>query len=363
MHQKEYTGDVQDVQVIAELDTSSIYDRLWQPYIATLGNGHLVAAYGAQFRGKIDMGDIYATVSQDDGNTWAPPVLVFDHREAIGGVRYGYLNPSFVRPAGTDTLWCFATQSPMFKRTGDDNMLVAAYSVDGGWSWQRIPLACDFWTPIITCNAPVPIVRDGQTKYLLPAHRGPFVRGEEHSDFMAFFLESGDLLHWRMGAYTPSPESDPVFLAEGTLAKRPSGDLTIVYRTAKYAATRPIQPSDGRCAYRCNSSDDGRTWSEAVPEPECPNTWSKAWYQIDDDGTELYIYSPGPVMGRRELEWIERKPGAEHWSKPRVFFDGKNRNSYPTLAPMDGGSYVVWDSSWDYERIRTRICFGKFKRP
>ena len=114
-----YTGDVSDVRIIAELDMESIYDRLWQPYIANLGKRHLVCSYGAQFRGKVDLGDIYASVSEDDGESWHPPVLVFDHRNQIGGRHFGYLNPCFTKPAGTDTLWCFATRAPMFKRSGD----------------------------------------------------------------------------------------------------------------------------------------------------------------------------------------------------------------------------------------------------
>jgi hypothetical protein len=356
----EYRGDVKDVRIVAELDPHSIYDRLWQPYVANLGNGHLVTVYGAQFRGKQDMGDLYASVSKDGGDTWQHPVYVFDHRCPVGTRRYGYLNPSLVRPEGTDTLWCFATRAPMYKRTGDDNELAAAYSVDGGWSWQEVPLACDFWSPVITCNAPVPVERDGRTRYLMPVHRGPFTRGDRQSDMKAFLLESGDLLHWRMGAYSPFRDDDPVFLAEGSLAERKDGTLTLVYRAAKYIHPL-LHPTDGDCAYRCDSADRGRTWTEARPEPGCHNTWSKAWYHIEEDGGEVYIYSPGKPGERPGLDWVYRAPGDASWSKPRVFYDGENRNSYPTLAARDdGGWHAVWDSSKDMTRIRTRICFGTF---
>ena len=355
-----YRGDVRDVRIVAELDTQSIYDRVWQPYVANLGDGHFVACYGAQFRGKVDLGDIYAVVSDDEGNSWHPPVPIFDHHNLIGTCRFGYLNPSFIKPKGTDTLWCFATRAPMYKFSGDDNDLVAAYSVDGGWSWQEVPLACDFWSPVITCNAPVPIQRDGHSRYLMPVHRGPFCRGDLEADQKAFLLESGDQLHWKMGAYSPCNDSDPVFLAEGSLVEWQDGGLTLMYRAAKYGP-RPLQPTGGNCAYRCDSSDGGRTWSKARPEPGCHNTWSKAWYYIEDDGTEVYIYSPGGVMERPGLSWVQRAPGAESWSKPRVFYDGENRNSYPTLvARDDSGWCAVWDSSKDMKRIRTRICFGKF---
>ena len=224
-----YSGDVSDVRIIAELDPQSIYHRLWQPYVANLGNDHLVTCYGAEFRGKVDMGDICASVSEDGGNSWHPSVFIFDHRNLVGNRHYGYLNPSFIRPEGTDTLWCFATRCPMYKLSGDDNELVAAYTVDGGWSWQEIPLACDFSSPLITCNAPVPIQSDGHTRYLMPVHRGPFIRGDTDADQKAFLLESSDLLHWKIGAYTRFDESDPIFLAEGSLVQRKDGTLTIVY--------------------------------------------------------------------------------------------------------------------------------------
>ena len=346
-----YAGDVTAVRIIAELDPLSIYDRLWQPYIANLGDGHLVCAYGAQLRGKQDMGDMYASVSEDGGDTWNPSVLIFDHRHLIGECHYGYLNPSFIMPAGTETLWCFATRAPLYKFSGDDNALVAAYSVDGGWSWQHVPLACDFSSPIITCNAPVPIQRDGNTCYLMPVHCG--------MDKRAFNLASGDLLHWKVDAYVPVDESDPVFLAEGSLVQRSDGVLTLMYRTAK--RSRPTVPTDCNCAYRSESNDKGKTWSVARPEPSCHNTWSKAWYYIEDDDTEVYIYSPGGMMERPGLDWVQRAPDADSWSEPRVFYDGGNRNSYPTFAARDGGGWnAVWDSSKDMTRIRTRICFGTF---
>ena len=355
-----YSGDVSDVRIIAELDTQSIYHRLWQPYVANLGNDHLVTCYGAEFRGKVDMGDICASVSEDGGNSWHPSVYVFDHRNLIGNRHYGYLNPSFIKPEGTDTLWCFATRCPMYKLSGDDNELVAAYTVDGGWSWQEIPLACDFWSPLITCNAPVPIQRDGHTRYLMPVHRGPFIRGDIDADQKAFLLESSDLLHWKIGAYTRFDESDPIFLAEGSLVQRKDGTLTIVYRAAKYGP-RPTLPTNGNCAYRCDSNDGGKTWSSSVPEHGCHNTWSKSWYFIEADGTEVYIYSPGEIRERPGLSWVKKAPGDETWGEPRVFYDGENRNSYPTLvARNDTGWYAVWDSSQDMQHRRTRICFGKF---
>ena len=38
-------GDVRDVRIVAELDLHSIYDRLWQPYVAGLGDGRFDVIY------------------------------------------------------------------------------------------------------------------------------------------------------------------------------------------------------------------------------------------------------------------------------------------------------------------------------
>ena len=81
------SGDAKDVRVIAKLPEPGIYDRLWQPYIAEWDQGHLIVAYGMHLSGKIDMGDIVATISTDDGETWNVPVKIFDHAAPQGGRR------------------------------------------------------------------------------------------------------------------------------------------------------------------------------------------------------------------------------------------------------------------------------------
>lgn len=355
---------VKDVSVIAELDDDSIYSRLWQPYICNLGDGHLVVSYGAQFQGKTDMGDIRCQISRDHGRSWQAPVLIFDHRLPIHGHHYGYLNPSFFRAAGTDTLWCFAMRSSMFMSSGDNSQLVAAYSVDGGWCWQEVPLSCEFSTPLITCNAPVAVERDGHICYLMPVHRGTMLHGKDpNGDNCCFLLESGDLLHWRIGATIPCDPQQKVLLAEASLVEQADGRLTMMHRAAAYQPGWPIQLTEHKCACRSESFDGGQSWSIAEPEIGCHNAWSKAWYYLDYDGSEMYIYSSGELLDRRHLEWVRRSPGAQHWSEPHLFYDNGNRNSYPTLAAADDGQswHAVWDSSSSPERHRTRICYGRFQ--
>ena len=87
--------------------------------------------------GKTDMGDIYASVSTNDGDTWSEPACIFDHRQRYGSMQFGYANPALFKPPGQDVLWCFAMRCPMNYQHSEDSQLVAAFSGDGGRSWRR----------------------------------------------------------------------------------------------------------------------------------------------------------------------------------------------------------------------------------
>ena len=51
--------------------------RVWQPFIIQGDKkNQLLVAFGAMRNGKKDMGDIFATLSRDDGDTWEEPVAV-----------------------------------------------------------------------------------------------------------------------------------------------------------------------------------------------------------------------------------------------------------------------------------------------
>ena len=351
-----YTGDVTEVRTIGNLELNTEFSNIWQPYIAQWSEGHLIAAWGHQLAGKVDMGDIVCSISRDDGNTWLPPVEIFNHGKDYAGRRYAFANPSLYRATGQEVIWCFAMRCPLHYRDSENSELYAAYTSDGGFSWVEVELTDHFGSPLITCNAPLEV--DG--RYLLPVHRNT-ARQDPHGDCRQFILESKDLMSWRLGSYVPFDESDPVFLHEASLAKLSESELAIVMRTATYGH-KNYDSLPNELAYRSTSSDGGRTWTVAGPASEFHNTSSKAHYVIDSEGRELYVYSPGPRRERRALHYVEKKPGGE-WSQPKVFYDGKNRNSYPTLVerPNEAGEFLcVWDSSWDYQRKRTAIRFGKF---
>src|SRR5947208_2607178 len=84
----EFIGDVTDVRVIRRFEQHPGASLLWEPYIAQWKGKELVAAFGAGIPGKADMGDILASVSANDGDTWSDPVPVFDHAQRQGGIQF-----------------------------------------------------------------------------------------------------------------------------------------------------------------------------------------------------------------------------------------------------------------------------------
>lgn len=65
----------------------------------------------------------------------------FDHRVRNGTVQYADNNSVLFRPPGQDVIWLFCMRSPMHYRDSENIALVAAYTVDGGLSWQHVELS------------------------------------------------------------------------------------------------------------------------------------------------------------------------------------------------------------------------------
>jgi len=363
----QHRGDVTDVVVIRGLERHPGAWRVWQPVIIPGDKKkHLIVAFGAMANGKKDMGDILVTLSRDDGATWEEPTAVFDHRQRQGAIQFAYANPVLYRPPGQAVIWCFAMRCPFAADNSEESRLVGAFTADGGRSWTPVEMAMHYTGPLILCAAPVAVDRDGQRRFLLPAHRntlGADPRGSRDQ----FVLGSTSLLEWTLEAYIPQPTTARVFLHEGNLAAGDAaGELKIVMRTADY--DRESLTTDPPRAYSSVSRDGGLTWSEAREEPDLHNAKSKAFFGRATDGTHLYVYNDGPAQrdktpgfphgGRTSLRYKIRPPGGA-WSAERTFFDAGTKNSYPTLVEVSPGEFrCVWDSGTT-DTPRTHIRFGK----
>jgi hypothetical protein len=349
-------GDASAIRQIDQLAPEGIYNKIWEPHLAKWSDTHLVSCYGLQLRGKMDMGDIVCSISQDSGKTWSPRSMVFDHRLRNGTLQYAYNNSVLFKPEGQDVLWLFCMRAPMHYRDSENADLVAAYTVDGGLSWQHVELSLGYQGALIIVAGIQAVARDGVTHYLLPAHRNSR-RHDRHGDRRQFVLESSSLLHWRMSDYVDYPESNPIFLHEGKIAPSDEGEgLKMVMRTADMARERPLDPP---VAWSSLSTDGGKTWSVAKPEPDLPNYRAKSFFDVDATERHIYVYNHNAT---REGLYYKTKNKGAHWSKAHLFYHDNNRNSYPTLVEDKPGEWMaVWDSSNEPDQKRTAIRFGRLK--
>jgi hypothetical protein len=354
------TGDVTGVRVVRRMEQHPGAALLWEPYIAEWKKNHLVVAFGAGIPGKVDMGDILACVSKDDGETWGEPSLVFDHAQRQGTLQFAYANAILYHPPGQDVIWCFAMRCPMNYAHSEDSQLVGAYSADGGRSWVPVELSMNYTGPLIVVAGIVRIMVDGAPRYLLPAHRNT-KRNDPLGSRDQLVLSSTSLLEWSLAGHVPQPEAGRVFMHEGGLAPGDvEGELRMVMRTSQYE--KEGAPLDPPRAYSSVSRDGGRTWSPGQPEPDLWNSVSKGFFGRASDSTHLYVYNDGKAWTRMALRYKVKPPGGS-WSAEKTFYDAGVRNSYPTLIEVAPGDYrAVWDSGTK-DQNRTRICFGKFRLP
>lgn len=356
MASEAYRGDVTDMRVVRLLARPGPYNRIWQPFIAQWEPKRLLIAFGEHLTGKVDMGNIVCSLSADGGDTWQEPVMIFDHRVALGPRKVAYANPVLYHPPQQDVVWCFAMRCPLYYADSEDSELCAAYSADGGRSWQPVELAVHMHLPLVTCAGVTRVVDGGGVRYLLPAHRNT-LRWDPHGVQEHFVLESTNLLEWKLAAYIPQATPPKVFMHEGNIAEGDDpGELKMVMRTIKYGIREELDPPT---AYSSVSRDGGRTWSPGQAEPALHNTASKAYFGKATNGAHLYVYSVGPMGERNGLGYKVRQPGGE-WSEEKVFFDAGVHNSYPTLLEEKPGVFLcTWDSSTSPNEGRTAIRFAR----
>jgi hypothetical protein len=357
---EDHAGDTREIRVVRRVEEHPGAALLWEPYLAEWKPRHLVVAFGAGIPGKTDMGDIYATVSTNDGDTWSEPAFIFDHNQRQGLQQFAYANPVLYHPPGQNVIWCLAIRCPMNYPHSEDSQLAGAYSGDGGRSWIPVELAMSYTGPLIIVGGIHRIMVEGCPRYLLPAHRNTR-RNDPLGSRDQFVLVSTSLLDWALAGHVPQPEGGRVFLHEGSLAPgEDSGELKLVMRTAKYETEG--EALDPPRAFSSTSRDGGHTWSPAVPEPELWNSVSKAFFDRAGTGAHLYVYSDGRTWKRMALRYKVKPPGGS-WGQERTFYEAGVHNSYPTLIETAPGEYrAVWDSGTK-DRSRTRICFGKFSLP
>ena len=365
----DYQGDVADLRVIRRVEQHPQAWRIWQPFIIQGDKQkHLIVAYGAMRHGKKDMGDIFVTISKNDGDTWEEPVPVFDHTVRKGGIQFAYANPVLFRAPDQNVVWCYAMRCSLAQRNSEESHLVGAFSADWGRSWTPVEMAMHYTGPLILNAGIMETEIKGRKRYLLPAHRNTLA-SDPRGSRDHFILSSSSLLEWKLEAYIPQPAQPRVFLHEGNIGLGDrEGELKIVMRTAGYDDTS--KTTDPPRAWSSVSRDSGETWSVAQPEPELHNAKAKGYFSHTRDGGHIYVYNDGPAQrdkapgfpngGRTSLRY-KVKPKGGKWSEEKTFYHADIKNSYPTLAEVASGEFrCVWDSGTP-DKTRTHIHFGKLR--
>ncbi len=359
------TADVRDVRIVRTADQEPRASLLGQPSIALWKDRHLVVAYQKGIAGKTDMGSIDAIVSSNDGHSWSIPSTIFDHEQRHGSMQFGYCNPVLYHPPGQEVLWCFAMRCPLNYADSEDAHLVAAYSGDGGRSWNPVELAMHYTGPLVILGEIQRIIENGQPVYLLPAHRNT-KRADPLGQQEQFVLRSTSLLDWHLGGYISQINAGAIFMHEGQIAvTNEKHHLKMVMRTS--TGKKGDGTLDGGAltpprAWSSISTDYGKTWSVAQEEPALWNSVSEGWFGQSSTGTQLYVYNDGPAWSRMALRY-KVKPTNGEWSEERTFFDAAIHNSYPTLIEIAPREFrAVWDSG-DDKRHRRSIRFGKLTLP
>jgi hypothetical protein len=349
-------GDVRDVRAVRTAEQEPRAALLGQPSIALWKEKHLVVAYQKGIAGKGDMGGIDAIVSTNDGDSWSTPNTIFDHEQRHGATQFAYCNAVLYHPPGQNVLWCFAMRCPLNYPDSEDSHLAAAYSGDGGRSWNPVELATHYTGPLVILGEIQRIIEDGRPVYLLPAHRNT-KRTDPLGQREQFVLRSTSLLDWSLGGYVPQQEPGKIFLHEGQIAViNEQHHLKMVMRTAEgHKEGGALNPPR---AWSSTSTDGGKTWSIAREEPELWNSVSEGWFGQSPTGTQLYVFNDGPAWSRMALRY-KVKPANGPWSDERTFFEAGIHNSYPTLIETAPGEFrAVWDSG-DERHGRRSIRFGK----
>lgn len=311
-----------------------------------LGRSIIVAWRAEPDPGKhTDMGDIFCSISYDDGRKWSSPICI-----AKSDSKRTWANVILLYEAGR--LNAFLGYCPTNVSNSDSQFLAMKVSDDGGLTWQDAPMELAYKHPTI-CGGKV--LRFGDA-YLLPFHRNDSVR-------MHGVLISEDLKHWRLAGVVPETEDtseSDAFLQEGFLAisNDGTGDLLMVMREGE-SRLREIDGTtfwETFTSHGCvhvTRSKDGHEWSHPEPWHDIPNHNTKGAFLTDKCGRYVAFYNDSADRTR-----LFTKIGISgRWSAPLMLATGSDWNCY--AMAVEGGKAPSGEDRIliAYESAKKRVLF------
>ena len=322
------------------------YNTFRIPSVIATARGTLLAFAEGRREGSGDAGDIDLVLkrSSDAGQTWSPLEVVGDN----GPNTFG--NPCPVVDRTTGTIWLLTTQNRGTDREKDiiagtsqaGRSVAVLRSTDEGVTWSApADITASVKRPDWTWYATGPGVgiqtRSG--RLVIPGNHAVAGTAVHHSHIV--FSDDGGR-SWHMGgsADPGTNESQVVELTDGRLM------LNMRNHPPKAENFRMI----------ATSTDGGRSWSQAKPDPALVEPPAQAslirWTTVDADGRGRLLFS-NPASARRERMTVRTSADdGVSWPVSRVVHEGPA--AYSSLVVLPDGSIGVLFERGDrspYERI------------
>lgn len=320
-----------DRGIVKEGDGGNFY-RNAQPTVARLGDGRLLATFGATAKDSRN-GRIVGSISADDGRTWQAPITLIDDPNLFDG-------DSNILVDG-NTVFVYGTRTAI-PNTITKSQTMVTRSTDNGntWSTPREIAQTRQYMPGKTHNA----LRLADGTYLMGIswdkwpESGQRARTEGEMWLSSGALLSSDGFQWtlRGDISTFQPKVLPGStngLCEPATVQLANGELLMILRsgTSRHWESR--------------STDLGATWSEPKPSPLVGHNTPSAMVRMEGTETIVAVWNHSPI-NRYPLSVAASKDGGRTWSTPRIIATTKGLQvSYPGLTQTrDGRLFAVYQA-------------------
>lgn len=304
------------------------------PQVARLGNGELMAVWGAAEKGS-NGAKVYAAKSKDGGKTWGAPSVVLE--DAV----YTMADPNML--ADGNKIFVFATKVTRPNKI-EKSWTVGIKSEDNGATWgakYEIPLARQY---VVGKQHNGIVLRDGT--YVMGMawdkwpERGMVARTEGEMDLTAGVLVSKDGVKWTQhgGLHKVFDKLTPTGtqgLCEPSLVELENGEILMILR------------SGTSFHYESRSRDGGLTWSEPVQSALPGHNTPTALLRLAESPKDIVaVWNNSPLV-RYPLSVALSSDGGKTWSAPRILAQTEGLQvSYPGLTQTTDGTIVaVWQQA------------------
>lgn len=266
------------------LETDENNSRNGEGAFLRLKDGRILYAYskfGSGTAEDYDSADIAAVFSVDDGETWG------EHRVLIkcDADKINLMCVSLLRMENGD-LGLFA----LCNLTEDTNDFLLWRSANEGETWSE-PTYCINAPGKWHCVENQRVIRLKSGRIIIPTNYTPGYNRTNFSPLsaMVVFASDDDGTSWYKlseEVHLPTNKNTKTGLQESAFFQRDDGVIVAYSRT------------DRGCQYRCESTDDGKTWSEPYPDmfftsPEAPIVLLKGMEAV------YAVFNPTPVYTGR----------------------------------------------------------------